>query len=444
MAGSHAASAIAGVAFGFAISAGAAAPARSSQGEPPPAGRPPPASARSIAAAAPATAAQAATIRLLATTAGPFAAFSEPSAAADGAVAFRADQDGGGHALCVSTGGAPRVIVRTGDTVEAGGRSGTLATIGGRPGLQSGLEVAFTATFSEGGRAVLVARDGGTRFDLVADGGEAFRRFGEQAALDRNGRVLFHAELDPPGHPDRTGSRATAEERAAADALAPPRRMTATGRRAAHAGGLFLDHGRWLETVVATGETWLDVADGAALGDDGAVVFLASRRVGEWGMWRSDGAAPQRLLSTGDGIAHLGVPALSSGGMAACSVALDGGGTALLRLRSGTVPPEWLFGREAGFAELLDQVAIDAAGRVAFVARGGDAGDRLFLTAAAGIAGGAPPRQLLSAGAAVDGRTVAGIRLSSAAFIRSDRLALHLVFADGGEAVALCHFRSAN
>jgi len=383
------------------------------------------------------------TPRVLADTVGPFAAFGDPAAAADGGIVFRAVQDGGGVALCITAGGAPRVIVRSGDAVQAGGRSGVLAGIGARPGIRSGFAVAFTATFEEGGRAVLVARDDGARFDLVADGGEAFRRFGEQAAIDRAGRVLFHAELDAHGHPDRTRAGGTEAERAAADALSPPRRMTAAGRFAAHDTGLFVDHGRRLQPVVATDGSWLDIADGATLADSGAVAFRASRRVGEWGLWLAAGAAPQRLLATGDGIAAIGLPALNAGGLAACSVTLAGGGGALLRLRGGTAPPEWLIGREAAFPRLADAVAIDAAGRVAFVAHGGAGGDRLFLTAAAGVTGAASPRELLAAGSVVEGRVVATIGLSSAAFAHSDRLVVRLVFTDGVEAIALCHLRGA-
>lgn len=380
-------------------------------------------------------------VTLLETTAGRFAAFGEPATGPAGGIVFHAVLDGGGDALCVSGGGVPRIVAQTGSSITANGRHGTLETFGRRPGLDGGLDVAFTATFREGGQAVLLAHDDGAWFERVADGGEAFRQFGDQAAVVGAATVLFHAEIDPRDHPDRLRARSSAAAREAAEALPPPPRLTVAGRAVAYDAGLFRDRGRRLEPVVRTDLEWLDVADGFAVNASGFVAFRAARRVGEWGLWLAANGAPRVLATTGAEIERFGIPALNEPGMVACSAALRGGGAALLRGRFGQPRAEVVVGRDAGFVALSESVSLDPAGRIAFVAHGGAGGDALLLAPAVGSAADATPQPLLAAGAAVAGRRVAEIALSNAAFVRADRLVVRLRFDDGVEAIALLWLR---
>ena len=376
---------------------------------------------------------------LLETTVGRFATLSEPACAATGVVVFHATFDGGGDALCSTAGGGVRVRVESGQELVADGRRGVVSRIGRQPGVGATLEIAFTATFVEGGRAVLLTRGDAGRCDLIADGGEAFRAFGEQAFVDRVGAVTFRADLDAKDHPDRERRDASPADRVAAEAKPPPQRMTALGRVAAWDVGLFRDRGVDLNTVGRTGAQLLDIAEGFSANDSGFVAFRAARRVGHWSVLLATYAGEQVIATTDDEIVQFGVPALNELGMVAVSATLHGGGATLLRGRFGQQLPERLLASDAGFAALADEVAIDPAGRIAFVGRNRDGAEVLALAGDPAAPGTIVP--LLAAGEVVAGRKLASISLRSTAFARSDRLAVRLRFDEGVEAIALIYLR---
>ncbi len=379
---------------------------------------------------------------VVATTYGPqLAALGEPSACSAGLVAFHATLENRHHALFATSGGQAKTVVEAGNPIRDGVDTWHVELIGARPTVNDSFQVAFSATLAEGGRAVLVARGFEHQLAFVADSGEAFRDFGDTAAINARQHVVFHATEDPPGHPDRVpadGAKpADPVARADPDTLPPPTRMTYDGLQARLEAGLFLDRVGELLPIGRTHGALLDLQDGFAFNDAGMVAYCASRRVRGWSLLRDAlevRGVPTSIAETGERFVSFEVPALNRVGTVAFVAHTRGGSSCVCRSSNHGTLPDVLIDENSGFAALEPGVSIDEGGRVAFVGRRADGRETLWITLRAG-----DERELLAAGALLDGHEVAHLRIGNRAFIRANRMAVHVTFADAGEAIVLLY-----
>src|SRR5204863_3552286 len=127
---------------------------------------------------------------VLATTEGPFAEFDDPAACSSGAVVFHARRDDLREGIYLVTSGVPAPVVETGTAIADGQQTWHVKKLGRAPTVNRTSTVAFTVELAEGGRAVLVSQGVGTgKFRFVADSGEAFRDFGDFAAVNDTANV---------------------------------------------------------------------------------------------------------------------------------------------------------------------------------------------------------------------------------------------------------------
>ncbi len=377
---------------------------------------------------------------VLAASGGEFVGFSEPATCEAGFVVFHARKKGGGAALLTSSGGPAQPLLATGTTLRTADASFALESIGELPSVNDENQVAFRASFADGLAAIVVADAFARRFEFVANSTEAFREFGPQVEINRAGEVAFHATIDPPGHPDRDdGLKPANEEDAlhAPDRLPPPMRLTYGGRQPSFEAGLFSERGGKLRVVARSGALLLDVQDGFALNSAGALAYRACGQVAHWSVRLDAGAFAQSLATTrGEPAERYGPPTLNDSGECAFVTWGADGATAIYRGGAGRSQPQVAIDGSAGFSAIDAGIAIDGAGRVAFVGHRKDGGtalcvgpDALHIT------------ELLPVGAPLAGSRVGAIRLGGRAFARSSRLALLVQLEDGREAVVLLYAR---
>lgn len=374
-------------------------------------------------------------IRVLATTRGTFAAFGEPSASGSGAAAFHATRRDGREGIYTTSGGAPSPIVLAGDPVPDGAAAWVVARLGRRPTVGGAAGCAFTAEFEGGGKAVLVSRGFGFSPAFVADSGESFRSFGDDALIDLRGNVLFHAEIDPARDRARVGPvppEAAAPSRSPEDdaAALPPVRLTSAGRAESYHHALFLEDAAGRLTLVAgTQDRFLDLTDEIALNASGAFAFVASVREKHWTLFASSGSTLFEVAETGDEWSAFHRPALSPDGRIALVVEKRDGAPAVARVPKGGGAPSIVADAEGGFTAIGPNVAIDDAGTIAFVAEREDVGG-LYLADP-----GAAPRLVVPIGTAAGGDAIAAFRLSNRAFGRARQLFALVALDPDGQAI---------
>jgi hypothetical protein len=365
---------------------------------------------------------------VIATTEGPFAEFDDPAASSSGAVVFHARRDDLREGIYLSTSGVPAPVAETGSAITDGNQTWHVKRLGRAPTVNHTSVVAFTVELAEGGRAVLVAQPGGaSKFQFVADSGEAFRDFGDFAAVNESANVAFRATLDPPGHPDRAdfNPRRVRDPTLLAkpDDLPARERMTFAGRKKDYDAGLFVDRTHDLLTVATTEKLYLDVLDGFAFNDANEVAFRASRSVQNWSLLLDlgGGGSPRVLAETGARFRSFELPSIDARGRVAFVAHSADGSTAVLRSSPAGGLPEVVADASGGFTAFGPNVAIDESGRVAFVAQRREAPDRvveaLFLAADKDHV-----EPLLRVGELVTRHKVAHLRVGSRAFVRAEHL----------------------
>jgi hypothetical protein len=374
-------------------------------------------------------------IRVLATTRGTFAAFGEPSASQKGDAAFHATRKDGREGIYTTSGGAPSPIVLAGDPVPDGAAAWVVARLGLRPTIGGPSGCAFTAEFEGGGRAVLVSRGFGFDPEFVADSGESFRSFGDDALIDLRGNVLFHAVIDPARQRAREelgGSQPTAPNAPPEDPATapPPVRRTFAGRAESYHHGVFLEDvsGR-LTLVAGTLEGFLDLTDEIALNASGAVAFVASVREKHWTLFATNGSTLFEVAETGEEWSAFHRPAMSPDGLVALVVEKRDGAPAVARVPKGGGAPTIVADATGGFTAIGPNVAIDDAGTIAFVAEREDGGG-LYLADP-----GAAPRLVVPIGTAAGGDAIAAFRLSNRAFGRARQLFALVALDPDGQAI---------
>jgi hypothetical protein len=393
------------------------------------------------AAAAPAQveppAAPARTI-VLATSEGYLAEFGEPACSRAGWVVFHALRDDGREGIYASAGGPPAAVAETGTAMLDGDARLHMQRFGRQPTVNDRFTCAFTVAFQEAGTAVLVSEGTSGRFEFVADSSEAFRDFGELAAVNGSDHVAFVAGVDPQNHPDRAGfdprKLADPSLRDHPDRIPPPTRFTFDGRKDRFHTGLFVERGRDLVMLGSTEKGLLDVEDGFALNDAGAVAFRASRRPRNWSVLLASGGPPNALAETGARFSSFGPPAIDPRGRVAFLARGTAGDAAVCRSKLGGGLPEVLADGADGFVAFGQGVAIDEQGRVAFVARRSDGREGVFLARARGDV-----QEAISSGSLVGRRPLAHLRIGPRAFARSDRIAVLVQLEPDVEAVVLIH-----
>ena len=374
-------------------------------------------------------------IRVLASTRGTFAAFGEPSASREGDVAFHATRRDRREGIYTSSGGTPSPVALAGDPVPDGAATWVIARLGRRPTIGGAAGCAFTVEFEGGGKAVLVSRGFGVAPEFVADSGEAFRSFGDDALVDLRGNVLFHAVIDPARQREReefvrsesTASSTLPENDATAT---PPVRKTFAGRAESFHHGLFLEDAFGRLTLVAgTQEGFLDLTDELALNPSGAVAFVASVREKHWTLFATSGATLFEVAETGEEWSAFHRPAMSPDGLIALVVEKRDGAPAVARVPKGGGAPTIVADAAGGFTAIGPNVSIDDAGTIAFVAEREDVGG-LYLADP-----GAAPRLVVPIGTVTGSDTISAFRLSNRAFGRARQLFALVAFEPDGQAI---------
>jgi hypothetical protein len=376
-------------------------------------------------------------VRVLASTEGAFRSFDEPACARSGFAVFHAIGKDGRDSIFASAGGAPVVVARAGTQVEDGPRRYTIARLGTRPTVNERFVCAFTVEWKEGGKAVLVALGATQKFEFVADSGEAYRTFGEDALVDARRSVLFRAEIDPPGHPDTAGfDRAKVTDPKVLEdpdrSIPPPDRLTVDGRRKAFHQGLFLVKLGARDVVADTQQDVLDLQDDFAFNDGGVVALIVARRPKHWTLVLDQGSRPVAVAETGTEWSAFHRPALNLLGRMAFVAEMIDGGAVVCRALAGVGRPAILADARTGFVAVGPNVSIDDRGEVAFVGQREDGSAGLFLVDLPGEA-----RLVLPVGTAVGHAKVAGIRLSNRAFGRPGQLAALVALDPPGEAIVV-------
>lgn len=395
-----------------------------------------PAAPQGVPPAAGSSAGAAPKIRVLASTRGRFSAFGEPSAARDGSVAFRATRKDGRDGIYTTAGGSPEPIALVGDPVPDGDSAWIIAHVGARPSIVGAFGCAFTVEFEGGGKGVLVSRGFGDAPEFVADSGEGFRSFGDDALIDGRGNVLFRAAVDPKGHQQgddfNRSETTTANDLPATDATqTPPVRVTFDGRKEAFEEGLFLEDVVGELTLVAgTRDGFLDLTDDLAMNESGGVAFVAANRVKHWTLFVSSGRTLLEAVETGDEWRALHRPALGPDGRIALVVESKDGAPAVARIPKGGGEPTIVADAKSGFAGLGPNVAIDGFGTIAFVGEREDGGGGLFLADPGGA-----PRLVVPIGAAAGPDAIAAIRLSNRSFGRRGQVVALVALEPEGQAI---------
>ena len=383
---------------------------------------------------------------VLATSEGPYAEFGDPAATRTGWVVFHALRDDGREGIWTSAGSAPAVVAESGSAIVDGDSIWHMQRFGRQPTINDTMTCAFTTTFVEGGRAVILCAGTGGEYDFVADSGEAFRDFGDCAAINASRQVLFHATIDPPNHPDRADfdprSLTDPTLREEPDRIPPPSRMTFDGRKDSFHAGLFMDRVNDIRTVGDTAAGLLELVDGFAFNDAGQVAYRASKRPKCWSLLLDSGGPPVVLAETGAKFSAFGVPAIDSRGRAAFVTMGSLGDSMVCRTHRGGGLPEVIADGEDGFSAFGTNVSIDESGRVAFVGRRKDGREALWLVEKKGEA-----RELLSIGAPLEvasrttaRRTVKHLRIGNRAFAGNDRIAVLAQLEPDVEAVVLLYW----
>jgi hypothetical protein len=388
--------------------------------------------------AAPARPLDAATprVRVLATTEGPFRSFDEPSCARAGFAVFHAVGKDGRDSIFASSGGAAMLVARAGGQVADGAQRWTIAKLGTRPTVNDRFLCAFTVEFTAGGRAVLVGQGVSQNFEFAADSGEAFRSFGDDAMIDARRAVLFRALIDPPGHPDTAGfDRAkVTDPRMLTDPdrnIAPPERLTVTGKRRAFHEGLFLERIGARDVVLDTHSDCLDLQDDFASTDGGAIALIASQRPSHWSLLLFDEKRrPIEVAETGVEWRAFHRPALNLLGKLAFVAETIDGGAVVCRAVAGVPRPAILADARTGFVAIGPNVSIDDRGAVAFVGAREDDSGGLYLVDQPGQA-----RLVLPIGTPAGRATISAIRLSNRAFGRPGQLVALVALDPEGEAI---------
>ncbi len=373
---------------------------------------------------------------VLATSEGGLKSFGDPAACRSGWVVFHAVRDDGREGIYASAGSVPTVLAETGTPVQDGDDVWHMKRFGRQPTVSDALVCAFTVEFEGGGKAVLTSEGSTRKYAFVADSGEAFRGFGELAAINSARHVLFRATVDPPSHPDRdpfnAARLADPERDLDPESIPPPTRLTSSGRKAEFHCGLFLDRVSDLRTVCTTERGFVDVRDGFAFNDAGFVAFRASRRPGSVSLLIESGGASVALAESGARFTSFEPPALDRRGRAAFVAHGPDGAAFVCRSAWGAGLPEVVADARSGFVAFGPNVSIDDRERVAFVGRRADGREGLYLAGSRGDF-----TSLLSIGDLVGRRAVKRLRLSNRAFVRSDRIALLALLEPDAEAVVV-------
>src|SRR5262249_21270223 len=235
--------------------------------------------------------------------------------------------------------------------------------------------------------------------EFVADSGESFRSFGDDAMIDSRGNVLFRAVVDPPREPESeefTRAAATSGDALPEDdaTLRPPVRTTFEGRAESFDQGLFLEDPMGeLSLVAGTSDGFLDLTDDLALNASGAIAFVASVRTRHWTLLATTGETLIEVAETGDEWAAFHRPALGPDGRIAMVVEAKDGAPAVARFPKGGGAPSIVADATSGFAALGPVVAIDDVGTIAFVGERDDGSGGLYLADPDG-----PPRLVVPIG----------------------------------------------
>lgn len=374
-------------------------------------------------------------VRVLASTDGPFASFDEPACSRTGFAIFHCTGKDGRDSIFASSGGAALAIARAGDRIPDGPRAWTIERLGTRPTVNDRFVCAFTVGFKEGGRAVLVGEGSRKQFQFVADSGEAYRTFGEDAQVDSQRAVLFRADLDPPGHPDTVSydPAKVADPRVMEDPdrnIPPPERLTVDGKKKAFHAGLFLLRIGARDVVADTHSNFLDIQEDFAFGDGGAIALIASRRPKHWTLLVDQGIRPIEVAETGTEWRAFHRPALNAFGRLAFVAETIDGGAVVCRTLSASGRPVVLADARTGFAAIGPNVSIDERGVVAFVGAAEDGSSGLWLVDAPGQAS-----LVLPIGSPAGRSTIVALRLSNRAFGRPGQLVALAQLDPPGEAI---------
>jgi len=361
---------------------------------------------------------------IVATSEGAFAEFGDPCASRAGWLVFHATRDDGRSGIYLAAGGAPAPLAESGGIVPDGKFSWRFRSFGRQPTVNEAGICAFTAVFAEGGSAVLTCSGGaGGEVRFVADSGEAFRGFGDCAAVNAAKWVAFQATVDPDNHPDRAGfdprKLGDPSHFEHPDQIPAPTRLTFDGRKPAFHEGLFIDRGIDLQVAATTTKDLLSVQDGIAFNDAGAIAYRGCKRPRSTSLLLSAGGGTVVLAESGRQFLAFELPAIDlRGRVAFVAHTHDGVGAVCRATRAGGLP-EVLADAQSGFVGFGAGVAIDDSGRVAFVGRRADGRDALWLATGYGAA-----KEMLAVGDVAGRRVIRHLRLGNRAFGRADRIVL--------------------
>jgi len=380
--------------------------------------------------------------RVLADTAGTFLEISAPPVASGtGSFVFHAMARTGRDGIYYSNGGAPIPVVTAGTDADfVTGESHHLMRLGSEPAMNSRGKIVFRAVLGEG--EGILAREGPFGpLHFVADSGEAFRSFSDRVQVNDLGDVLFHALVDPRGHPDHEDSDAgTLEQRdldiEEPDKIPPRARWTRRGMQAAFDEGIFLDDG---DEMLVVGGTHVDFADVSArfdLNQRGAVTYRCWTADGtEHVVWDDGYATSFDLAHTGPVFEALGDPSCNDVGDVVFTAVSKGGLPVVVHGRNARVTPQ-VIAEGSDVISFRPGVAIDQFQSAYFVAVQDSDRETLIVRAKDGSL-----RPLLRTGDPVScrGKTswVGTIQLSSRPFFRQGILVLLVGLEPEGQAVVL-------
>ncbi|MBL9162837.1 MAG: hypothetical protein JNL18_08905 [Planctomycetaceae bacterium] len=263
----------------------------------------------------------------IADTSGPFSNFGEAALNNAGAVAFRADLDGGGEGVFLASGGVITTLAET---------SGLFSDFGD-VSINSAGAVAFWAALDDGSEGIYAAAGGSLNTIATASSsGPVFRSFdtvafGGRPSINDSGTVAFWAVIHNTG-----GS------------------------------GIFTGNGGPTNTIIANGGDFYGFGN-PSINDAGTVGFHASRfpALGGNAILASSGGPPTILADATGPLENVGVPVLNNDGTAIFLGSPDGGGMGLYTSSGG--PVITVADNSGPFSSFFGH-SINGAGRVAFEA----------------------------------------------------------------------------
>ena len=280
-----------------------------------------------IAFAAAAASAQPYNFLKITDTSGPFSNFGEPALNNAGAIAFRADLDGGGEGVFLASGGVITTLAET---------SGLFSDFGD-VSINSAGAVAFWAALDDGSQGIYTAAGGSLNvIAMASSSGPVFRSFdtvafGGRPSINDAGTVAFWAVIHNTG-----GS------------------------------GIFTGNGGPTTEIIRNGGGFTNFGN-PTNNDGGSVAFHGQRApaLGGNAILASSGG-PATILADATGpLENVGVPVINNDGTAIFGGSPDGGGTGLYTSNGG--PLITVVDDSGPFSSFFGH-SINAAGGVAFEA----------------------------------------------------------------------------